>query len=238
MLYAIFVCVEYMWVVYVSVWYVCVCACCMDVCVYVVYVVYAYIRTQVHTQPEDVRCPLVISALFPGGRVSHWSQSEAASQQAPLILLSLPHGTGIIHLLTWVLGWKLMLTRWVLPHTGPSPAPFLEWMNEAQGVPDLVTVLTDGKEETGCRNNMGLTPLFPVRESRLWELISVTLIPTVHAMQLMALDDSRATGISLGKTCTAHWTHLLCMTYLCLGTGSAVTVWCRFQQHAWQNFLR
>lgn len=37
-------------------------------------------------------------------------------------------------------------------------------------MPDLVTVLTDGEEETGCRNNMGLTPLSPVRESRLWEL--------------------------------------------------------------------
>ena len=34
-------------------------------------------------------------------------------------------------------------------------------------MPDLVTILTDGEEETGCRNKMGLTPLSPVRESRL-----------------------------------------------------------------------
>lgn len=51
-----------------------ICLCCMDVCVYVVHVVYAYIRTQVHTPegatPETRGCQTSSSNL----RLVPWRQ--------------------------------------------------------------------------------------------------------------------------------------------------------------------
>lgn len=122
----------------------------------------------------------------------HWS-----------ILFSLTNSTGNIHFLEWVLGPTHAYKANTTAHWTAWLPSFLSWfiLSEDQGMPQLFTVLSDGEEETGHRNNMGLIPLSPMRKGGQWEFISVTLMPTAHRMESMAYSNSRANTILLGKAC-------------------------------------
>lgn len=79
-----------MCMIYICVWHIC-------TCVYAYVSMYMYL----HRVHEDVRnLPLSIFALFPLDRVSQCTWSQAGSQQALVVTLSLPHTAWALLILT------------------------------------------------------------------------------------------------------------------------------------------